>query len=120
MKLITAIIRENQLDQVREALIEAEIERITVSRVSGHGRQQTEEIYRGRKVVPNLIPKIKLEIAVNDDFVDITVKTIIASARSKTEGMGSEPGQIGDGKIFITNLEQCIRIRTEETGGAAI
>lgn len=113
MKLITAIIRESQLDQVREALIEVDITRITVSRVSGHGQQIREEIYRGRSVVPNLTPKIRLDIAVNDDFVDITCQTIIAAA--KTNG-----GTLGDGKIFITQLEDCIRIRTEERGGKAI
>jgi len=111
MKLITAIIREDLIDQVREALIEAEITRITVSRVSGHGRQQSEEYYRGKKVVPNLIPKIRLEIAVNDEFVKITVDTIIKAAKT---------GNVGDGKIFITALEECIRIRTEERGGRAI
>lgn len=114
MKLITAIIRENKLDQVREALLEAEITRITVQRVSGHGQQIREEIYRGKKVIPSLIPKIKLEIAVNDEFVDITVNTIIKVAKS------AEGGQVGDGKIFITPLEECIRIRTEERGGQAI
>ncbi|MFP4061044.1 MAG: P-II family nitrogen regulator [Bacteroidota bacterium] len=114
MKLITAIIRENKLDQVREALIEAEITRITVSRVSGHGQQEGEEIYRGKKIVPNLIPKIKLEIAVNAEFVDIAVDTIIKTAKTNDEGM------IGDGKIFITPLEECIRIRTNERGGKAI
>lgn len=113
MKLITAIIRESQLDQVREALMNADITRITVSRVSGHGQQLREEIYRGRTVMPNLTPKIRLEIAVNDDFVDITCKTIIEAA--KTDG-----GTLGDGKIFITALEECIRIRTEERGGKAI
>lgn len=116
MKLITAIIQENRLDQVREALIEAEIERITVTRVSGHGQQVREEIYRGRKVIPNLIPKIKMEIAVNESFVDITVDTIIKAARSGPDGKG----EIGDGKIFITPLEECIRIRTGERGGEAI
>jgi len=116
MKLITAIIRETQLDQVREALINAEIRRITVSSVSGHGQQKTEEFYRGQKVIPNLIPKIKLEIAVNDSFVDITVDSIINAARSH----GSESGEVGDGKIFITPLEECIRIRTGEKGGQAI
>ena len=114
MKLITAIIRENALDRVREALIAAEITRITVSRVSGHGQQTSEEIYRGQVLVPNLIPKIRLEIAVNDTFVDITVNTIIKAARSGDEG------QVGDGKIFITPLEECIRIRTGERGGKAI
>lgn len=113
MKLITAIIREAQLDKVREALIAAEIKRITVSRVSGHGQQRIEEMYRGRIVVPDLIPKIKIEIAVNDSFVDITIDTILKSAR--TNG-----GKVGDGKIFITPLEECIRIRTGERGGTAI
>ena len=114
MKLITAIIQENKLDEVREALIEAEITRITVTRASGHGRQEGEEIYRGQKVVPNLIPKIKIDIAVNDEFVDVTVNTIINAAKS------SEGGALGDGKIFVIPLEECIRIRTEEKGGKAI
>jgi len=118
MKLITAIIRDTQLDAVREALIEAEITRITVSRVSGHGQQQSAEIYRGQIVVPNLIPKTKLEIAVNDSFVDITVNTIIKAARSTGDIMGD--GTVGDGKIFITPLEECIRIRTNERGKDAI
>jgi nitrogen regulatory protein P-II 1 len=116
MKLITAIIQENKLDQVREALFEAKIERITVTRVSGHGQQVREEIYRGRKVIPNLIPKIRMEIAVNEEFVDITVDTIIKAAKSGPNGQGA----IGDGKIFITHLEECIRIRTGERGGSAI
>ena len=114
MKLITAIIREERLDQVREALIAVEITRITVSRVSGHGQQTTEQVYRGQTVVPNLIPKIRLDIAVNDSFVKITCDTIIKAA--KTPG----GGKVGDGKIFITPLEECIRIRTEEHGGIAI
>jgi len=111
MKMITAIIRENKLDEVREALIENEITRITVVRVSGHGQQVTEDIYRGAKVIPNLIPKVKIEIAVNDEFVKITVDSIIKAARS---------GELGDGKIFITPLEECIRIRTNEKGSKAI
>ncbi len=114
MKLITAIIRETKLDEVREALIENEITRITVIRVSGHGQQTREQIYRGKKIVPGLIPKVKLEIAVNDAFVDITVNTIINSART------NKSGEVGDGKIFITPLEECIRIRTGERGGGAI
>jgi nitrogen regulatory protein P-II 1 len=116
MKLIIAVIRESQLDEVREALIAAEISRITVSKVSGHGQQQQEEYYRGQKVIPNLIPKIKIEIAVNDDFVDVTTKTIIEAARTKD---GTE-GEIGDGKIFILPLEECVRIRTGEKGNSAI
>ena len=114
MKLITAIIREVQLDKVREALIEAEIKRITVSRVSGHGQQRIEEMYRGQIIIPDLIPKVRIEIAVNDAFVEITVDTILKSARTN----GS--GRVGDGKIFITHLEECIRIRTGERGGTAI
>jgi len=111
MKLITAIIRESLLDKVRESLIEAEITRITVSSVSGHGRQQSEEIFRGKKVIPNLIPKVRIEIGVNDEFVDITVNAIIKAAQT---------GQVGDGKIFIAPLEECIRIRTNEKGSKAI
>ena len=114
MKLITAIIREVQLDKVREALIESEITRITVSRVSGHGQQRIEEMYRGQRIVPDLIPKIKIEIAVNEAFVEITINAILNSAR--TNGAGS----VGDGKIFITQLDECIRIRTGERGGTAI
>lgn len=114
MKLITAIINENKLDQVREALIEAEITRITVSRVSGHGQQRGENIYRGQKIVPNLIPKVRIDIGVNEAFVDITVNTILKAAKSGDEG------SVGDGKIFITPLEECIRIRTNERGGEAI
>ncbi len=115
MKLITAIINETKLDQVREALIEAEITRITVSRVSGHGQQIAEEdIIRGQKLVPNLVPKVRLEIAVNNEYVDITVDTIIKAARTNSHGV------VGDGKIFITALEECIRIRTNERGSKAI
>ncbi|NMC38732.1 MAG: P-II family nitrogen regulator [Bacteroidales bacterium] len=115
MKIITAIIREVQLDKVREALIQAEITRITVSRVSGNGRQRIEEMYRGQRIIPDLIPKIKIEIAVNDAFVDITVDTILKAARTN-----GDEGHVGDGKIFITPLEECIRIRTGERGGTAI
>lgn len=111
MKLITAIIREVQLNQVHEELLKSDIQRITVSRVSGHGQQKREEIYRGMVVAPSLIPKMKIEIAVNDDFVDVTVAAIIRGARTNS---------VGDGKIFITNLEECIRIRTEEKGSEAI
>jgi nitrogen regulatory protein P-II 1 len=114
MKLIIAIIRENKLDQVREALISNEITRITVSHVSGHGQQIREEIFRGKKLIPNLIPKVKIEIGVNDAFVDVTVNSIIEAARTNSKG------EIGDGKIFIMPLEECIRIRTGEKGGSAI
>jgi nitrogen regulatory protein P-II 1 len=114
MKLITAIIKEESLDQVREALIEAGISRITTDRVSGHGQQVDEEIYRGQKIIPNLLPKVRLTIAVNDEFADITCDTIIKAARSNSNG------KVGDGKIFITPLEECIRIRTGEKGSKAI
>jgi len=119
MKLVIAIIRETQLDEVREALIEAEIRRITVSRVSGHGKAENIEIYRGKKVVPGLVPRVRLEIAVNDEFVDITVDTIIKSVKAR---YGNKPQgkTAGDGKIFILPLEECIRISTEERGLEAI
>ena len=113
MKLITAIIQTDRLDHVREALIQADITRITVSRVAGHGRQEDIEYYRGQKIAPSLLPKVRLDIAVNDQFVDITVNTIINAARHGV-------GEIGDGKIFITPMEECIRIRTNERGGSAI
>ncbi len=115
MKLIVAIIRENQLDQVRESLFEADIKRITVSRVSGHGRLQAdEEIYRGKKMIPNLTPGIRLEIAVNDEFVETTINAIMDAAESNEDGL------VGGGKIFVTPLERCIRIRTKEEGSEAI
>jgi len=114
MKLIIAIIRENQLDQVREALIEAGISRITVNHVSGHGRSKTEEIYRGQVMIPNLVPNIRLEIAVNDEFVDATCNAIINATQA------NEGGLVGSGKIFIMPLEECIRIRTGERGREAI
>lgn len=114
MKLITAIIQPDKLDQVREALVAAKISRITVSRVTGHGRQQADpEIYRGQVVAPNLITKVRLEIAVNDDFVETACEAIINGAKHGE-------GKIGDGKIFVTPLEECIRIRTAERGGGAI
>lgn len=114
MKLITAIIREEKLDEVRQALIDAEIERITVTRVSGHGQQTEVEFQRGKKVIPNLIPRVQIVIACNDAFEDITVSAILKSART---GSG---GEVGDGKIFIQDLRECIRIRTGERGGLAI
>jgi nitrogen regulatory protein P-II 1 len=114
MKLITAIIREDKLDEVREALIAAEIARITVTRVDGHGQQEGTEIYRGLVVVPNLYPKVEIKIAVNEEFVDVTVDTILNAARH------SDSGKVGDGKIFIAPLDECIRISTGERGGAAI
>ncbi len=113
MKLITAIIQPDKLDEVREALIESGIERITVSRVTGHGKQEDIDLYRGREITPNLIPKIEIKIACNDEFVKIAADAIINAARHGN-------GEIGDGKIFVTNLEQCYRIRTGDSGSAAI
>lgn len=114
MKLITAIIREEKLDDVRQALIDSEIERITVTRVSGHGQQLEVEMHRGQKVVPNLIPRVQIVIACNDAFEDITVNAILKTAKTGQEG------EVGDGKIFIQDLKECIRIRTGERGGKAI
>lgn len=114
MKLVIAIIRENQLDQVREALVRAEISRITVSHVSGHGRTPTEEVYRGQKIIPNLVPNLKIEIALNDQFVDQAVEAILSATEANEEGL------LGSGKVFIVPLEECIRIRTKERGSTAI
>ncbi|MBF0254216.1 MAG: P-II family nitrogen regulator [Candidatus Omnitrophica bacterium] len=114
MKLITAIIQPDKLHEVREALFDAEITRITVSRVTGHGRQQnTEDLYRGQRITPNLIPKVRIDIACNDEFVKVACQAILKAAKHGG-------GAIGDGKIFITTLDECIRIRTDETGGKAI
>jgi nitrogen regulatory protein P-II 1 len=111
MKLLTAIIQPDRLDEVREALIAADITRITISRCTGHGRAEESELYRGQKVVPNLITKVRLEIALNDAFLEPCIDAILKSART---------GRIGDGKIFVTELAECIRIRTGERGGTAI
>jgi nitrogen regulatory protein P-II 1 len=117
MKMITAIIQPDKLDDVREALIKAEITRITVSRCTGHGQHQREDqgedVYRGQLVVPNLIPKVRLDIACNDTFVETAVNAILKAAKH-------DEGTIGDGKIFITPLDECIRIRTGERSGKAI
>ena len=113
MKLITAIIRPDKLDQVRQALIQAEITRITVSRCAGRGQAETVDLYRGLEVAPELAPKVRLDIACNDEFKDITIEAILSAARR-------DDGEIGDGKIFVTHLEECIRIRTGESGGSAI
>ena len=114
MKLITAIIQQNMLDQVHEALSEAGITRITVARVSGHGQQAGEEIFRGTKVIPSLLPKIRLDIAVTEDLTEMTCDTILEAARAANGGV------IGDGKIFVRDLEECIRIRTGEEGDVAV
>ena len=112
MKLIIAIIQPYKLDAVKEELYESEVNLITVSEVLGHGRQKgVTEVYRGAKETGNLLRKIRLEIAVNDNFVEPTVKAIIKGAKT---------GETGDGKIFILDLKECVRIRTEERGSLAI
>ena len=113
MKLITAIIRSDKLDRVRQALLKAEITRITVTRCAGRGQAERVDLYRGLEVAPERVPKIRLDIACNDQFAQIPVDAILGSARTGE-------GEIGDGKIFITHLEDCIRIRTGESGGSAI
>ncbi len=115
MKLIIAIIQPTRLEAVKEALSRVEVYRLTIMDVQGFGRQKgNTEAYRGREFTMNLLRKIELQIAVNEDFVEPTVRAIIEGARSDTEG------RIGDGKIFILPLEDCIRIRTGERGPEAI
>jgi nitrogen regulatory protein P-II 2 len=112
MKLITAIIQPHKLEAVKEELYKAEVNLITVSEVLGHGRQKgVDEVYRGFKETGNLLRKIRLEIAVNESFVEPTINAIIK---------GAQTGATGDGKIFIVDLHECIRIRTGERGGPAI
>lgn len=112
MKLITAIIQPHRLEEVKKALYEADVNLITVSEVLGHGRQKgIDEYYRGSKESGNLLRKIRLDIAVNDNFVEPTIKAIIKGART---------GKIGDGKIFVTDLPRAIRIRTGDEGPQAI
>ncbi len=112
MKLIIAIIQPDRLEDVKERLYKAEVNLITVSEVLGHGRQKgITEIYRGAKETGNLLRKVRIEIAVNEDFVEPTIKAIVKGAKT---------GETGDGKIFVLDLKECIRIRTEERGGVAI
>ncbi len=113
MKLVTAIIQPDKLDEVREALVKAEIYRITVSRCTGRGRAEQTDLHRGQEIAPALINKIRLDIACNNDWVDVAVEAILKAAKHGE-------GQIGDGKILISPLEECIRIRTGERGGEAI
>lgn len=112
MKVITAIIRPFKLDRVREALAEAGVTGLTVTEVKGFGRQKGHsEIYRGAEYVVDLIPKVKVEAIVTDALCDMVVETIIKAART---------GKIGDGKLFIADLSQVIRIRTGEEGADAV
>ena len=112
MKYIVAIIQPDRLDEVMKQLDESEIHLVTASNVMGKGRQKgISEIYRSHKEAGSLLRKVKLEIAVNDKFVEPTIRAITK---------GSRTGQIGDGKIFVLNLEECLRIRTGEKGGEAI
>ena len=112
MKLIIAIIQPYKLEEVKQELYKADVNLITVSEVMGHGNQKgVTEVYRGVKETGNLLRKIRLEIAVNEDFVAPTIKAIIRGAKT---------GQIGDGKIFVLDLQKCIRVRTEEEGPKAI
>ena len=112
MKLITAIIQPHKLEDVIQELDKAEIHLRTVSDVLGCGRQKGRtEVYRGRKETGGMLKKVRLEIAVNEDFVQPTINAITAAAKT---------GKIGDGKIFIVDLEECIRIRTGEKGKEAI
>jgi nitrogen regulatory protein P-II 2 len=115
MKLIIAIIQPSKLEAVKESLSHVEVFRLTVTEVQGFGRQKGyTEVYRGTETTVNLLRKIELQIAVNDDFVEPTVDAIIKAGRTGTEG------KIGDGKIFILPLDECIRIRTGERGSEAI
>ncbi len=115
MKMITAIIKPFKLDDVREALSEIGVSGITATEVKGFGRQKGHtELYRGAEYTVDFLPKIKLEIAIAADQADAALDAITNAAKSDSEG------KIGDGKIFVTNLEQVIRIRTGETGSVAL
>ena len=115
MKMVVAIIRPEKLEAVQAALNEHDVYLMTVSDVRGCGRQRGfTEVYRGTEFVVRLLPKLKIEIAVNDAFVEATVEAIVHAARTE------ETGKIGDGKIFVLDLEDCVRIRTGERGPEAI
>lgn len=112
MKLVTAILKPFKLDDVREALSDAGISGITVTEVKGFGRQKGHtELYRGAEYVVDFLPKIKLEVAISNEQLDLVLDAIASTANT---------GKIGDGKIFVTDLEQVIRIRTGETGSDAL
>ena len=112
MKLVSAIIKPFKLDDVREALSDIGVQGITVTEVKGFGRQKGHtELYRGAEYVVDFLPKVKIEVAIGDDLMDQVIESITKAANT---------GKIGDGKIFVTELQQAIRIRTGETGTAAI
>lgn len=112
MKLIIAYIKPEQLGEVKKELFKNQIYRLSVTNALGCGRQKGySENYRGNEIEVNLLKKVRLEIGVNDEFVDITVESIIK---------GAQTDHIGDGKIFILDMQQCIRVRTRETGPEAI
>ena len=112
MKLITAIIKPFKLDDVRQAVADIGIQGITVTEVKGFGRQRGHtELYRGAEYVVDFLPKAKIELAVADDIAEQVIEAVINVART---------GKIGDGKVFVTNLDDVIRIRTGETGGEAV
>lgn len=112
MKKITAIIKPFKLDEVREALSDANINGLTVTEVKGFGRQKGHtELYRGAEYVVDFLPKVKIEVVVDDSMLELAIEAILKSART---------GKIGDGKIFVQDIEQVIRIRTGETGIEAI
>ena len=112
MKLVVAIIKPFKLDEVREALTPLGVQGLTVSEVKGFGRQKGQtEIYRGAEYIVNFLPKVKIEVAVNDDMVDRVVEAVQSAAQT---------GKIGDGKIFIFDIVQAIRIRTGETNSEAL
>ena len=112
MKLVTAVIKPFKLDDVREALSEIGVQGITVTEVKGFGRQKGHtELYRGAEYVVDFLPKVKLEIAIDDSLTDKVIEAVSKAANT---------GKIGDGKIFVTALEQIVRIRTGETGADAV
>ena len=115
MRLITAIVKPFKLEDVKEALRALNVHGMTVTEVRGFGRQRGHtEVYRGAEFHVRLLPKLKLEIAVNEPFVEATLEAILQASRS------GETGQIGDGKVFVLPLDDCIRIRTGERGPQAI
>ena len=112
MKIVSAVIKPFRLDDVRSALSDLGINGLTVYEVKGFGRQKGHtELYRGAEYVVDYIPKVKIEVAIDDDLLDQVIDTIIDAART---------GKIGDGKIFVTNLENVVRIRTGESGSSAL